>query len=138
MCKKYINKHMTEKWNVNFDNNLNDAHLFYHKRNCFPKKLGFSRIDPLPLLEGWWKFPRVSRRKGSMEFHQVYQEVKKSSFPKGVNQCKRGYARSGTYFCQQKVENRPKKRCPLKPPEKLWFITHGASEASGVRNFWHF
>ena len=38
------------------------------------------------------------------------------------NQCKTGYARSGTYVCQQKVENRPKKRCPLKAPEKLWFI----------------
>ena len=38
------------------------------------------------------------------------------------HQCKRGYARSGTYVCQQKVENRPKKRCPLKAPEKLWFI----------------
>ena len=38
------------------------------------------------------------------------------------NECKRGYARSGTYVCQQKVENRPKKRYPLKAPEKLWFI----------------
>ena len=35
------------------------------------------------------------------------------------NQCKKGYARSGTYVCQQKVENRPKKRFPLKAPEKL-------------------
>ena len=33
------------------------------------------------------------------------------------NQCKRGYARSETYVCQQKVENRPKKRCSLKAPE---------------------
>ena len=32
-------------------------------------------------------------------------------------ECKRGYARSGTYVCQQKVEKRPKKRCPLKAPE---------------------
>ena len=36
-----------------------------------------------------------------------------------IYECKRGYARSGTYVCQQKVENRPKKRCPLKAPEKL-------------------
>ena len=37
-------------------------------------------------------------------------------------ECKRGYAQSKTYVCQQKVENRPKKRCPLKASEKLWFI----------------
>ena len=32
-------------------------------------------------------------------------------------QCKRGYARSETYVSQQKIENRPKKRCILKAPE---------------------
>ena len=36
-----------------------------------------------------------------------------------INECKRGYARSGTYFCHQKVENRPKKRCPFKGAWKL-------------------
>ena len=30
-------------------------------------------------------------------------------FGSTVYECKRGYARSGTYVCQQKVENRPKK-----------------------------
>ena len=34
-----------------------------------------------------------------------------------TDECKRGYARSGIYVCQQKVENRHKKRCPLKAPE---------------------
>ena len=33
------------------------------------------------------------------------------------NECKRGYARSETYVSQQKIENRPKKRCSLKAPE---------------------
>ena len=32
------------------------------------------------------------------------------------NECKRGYARSGTYVCQQKVEQ-TQERCPLKAPE---------------------
>ena len=47
------------------------------------------------------------------------------------NQCKMGYARSGTYVCQQKVENRPKKRCPLKAPENLWFIEWSIHRVGG-------
>ena len=35
------------------------------------------------------------------------------------DECKRVYALSGTFVCQKKVENRPKKRSPLKAPEKL-------------------
>ena len=52
------------------------------------------------------------------------------SYEVNCNESKRGYARSGTYVCQPKVENRPKK-CPLEAPENLWFIEWSIHRVGG-------
>ena len=42
-------------------------------------------------------------------YYRDKEKVKNILYTLFDNECKRGYARSGTYVCQQKVENRPKK-----------------------------
>ena len=54
-----------------------------------------------------------------------------------LNECKRGYARSGTFVCQQKVKNRPKKRYPLKAPENYYARSERSAQLLARKiSFW--